>query len=168
VAIDVRTGRAADVDVMVAVFAALGWAGKDQALYLGYLEEQESGERLLFVAEDDGAFAGYVCVRWRSSYPPFAAFGIPEIVDLNVPPTFRRRGIATELMGAAEAAIRPRSALAGLGVGLSADYGPALAFYLRQGYRPDGHGVAYAGRTVGAGESVAVDDSLTLMMTRSL
>jgi GNAT superfamily N-acetyltransferase len=168
VAIDVRAGRLTDVDVLVDAFAALGWRGKDRALYLGYVDEQARGERLVLVAEDDNVFAGYVCVVWRSTYAPFVAFGIPEISDLNVLPAFRRRGIGTELMSTAEAAIRPRSVVAGLGVGLSTDYAPALMFYLGLGYRPDGRGVAYAGRTAVAGETLPIDDSFTLMLTRSL
>jgi ribosomal protein S18 acetylase RimI-like enzyme len=115
-----------------------------------------------------GVFAGYVTVVWVSGYRPFAAAGIPEIQDLNVLPQFRRRGIASALMDAAEAAIAARAETAGIGVGLYADYGAAQLMYLRRGYLPDGRGVAYRGATVAPATRVPVDDDLVLKMVRPL
>jgi GNAT superfamily N-acetyltransferase len=113
-------------------------------------------------------FAGYVTVVWVSGYRPFAEAGIPEIQDLNVLPQFRRRGIASALMDAAEAAIATRAETAGIGVGLYADYGAAHLMYLRRGYLPDGRGIAYRGATVAPASRVPVDDDLVLMMARRL
>jgi ribosomal protein S18 acetylase RimI-like enzyme len=115
-----------------------------------------------------GVFAGYVTVVWVSGYRPFAEAGIPEIQDLNVLPQFRRRGIASALMDAAEAAIAARAETAGIGVGLYADYGAAQLMYLRRGYLPDGRGIAYRGATVAPATRVPVDDDLVLMMARRL
>jgi ribosomal protein S18 acetylase RimI-like enzyme len=114
------------------------------------------------------AIAGYLTVVWVSAYGPFARAAIPEIQDLNVLPQFRRRGIASALMDAAEAAIAARTDIAGIGVGLYADYGAAQLMYFRRGYLPDGRGVTYRGVTVAAGSRVPVDDDLALMMTRRL
>jgi GNAT superfamily N-acetyltransferase len=113
-------------------------------------------------------FAGYVTVVWVSDYRPFAEAGIPEIQDLNVLPQFRRRGIASALMDAAEAAIATRAETAGIGVGLYADYGAAHLMYLRRGYLPDCRGIAYRGVTVAPATRVPVDDDLVLMMARPL
>jgi ribosomal protein S18 acetylase RimI-like enzyme len=115
-----------------------------------------------------GVFAGYVTVVWVSGYRPFAEAGIPEIQDLNVLPQFRRRGIASALMDAAEAAIATRTETAGIGVGLYADYGAAQLMYLRRGYLPDGRGIAYRGATVAPATRVPVDDDLVFMMARRL
>jgi ribosomal protein S18 acetylase RimI-like enzyme len=115
-----------------------------------------------------GVFAGYVTVVWVSGYRPFAEAGIPEIQDLNVLPQFRRRGIASALMDAAEAAIAARAVTAGIGVGLYADYGAAQLMYLRRGYLPDGRGIAYRGATVAPATRVPVNDDLVLMLTRRL
>jgi ribosomal protein S18 acetylase RimI-like enzyme len=53
-----------------------------------------------------------------------------EIVDFNVRPDLRRRGIGTRLMDEAEALIATRSPIAGIGVGLGLDYGPAQRLYV--------------------------------------
>jgi GNAT superfamily N-acetyltransferase len=149
-------------------FAPLGWPGKDAGLYRRYLAEQDQGTRVALVAWAGPLVTGYVTVRWRSEYLPFREAGIPEIQDLNVLPQFRRQHAGTVLMDAAESAIRTRTEVAGLGVGLYGDYGPAQLMYLKRGYLPDGRGLAYRFTTVAPGAAVRVDDDLTLMMTRTL
>jgi GNAT superfamily N-acetyltransferase len=120
------------------------------------------------VVEVSGEPVGYAGVVWRSGYPPFREAGIPEIVDVNVLPAYRRRGIGSRLLDAAEGLVARRSPVAGIGCGLFADYRPALRIYLDRGYRPDGRGIAYDGRTVPAGETIRIDDSTVLMLTRSV
>jgi hypothetical protein len=71
-------------------------------------------------------------------------------------------------MDSAEALIAARSDVAGIGLGLYADYAGAHLMYLSRGYRPDGRGLAYRGVTINPGASVLVDDDLVLMMTRTL
>jgi ribosomal protein S18 acetylase RimI-like enzyme len=115
-----------------------------------------------------GVFAGYVTIRWQSDYAPFREQSIPEIADFNVLPPFRRRGIGTALMDEAERRISERSPMAGIGVGLYADYGAAQRMYVLRGYVPDGHGLSYRGRQVLGGEKVVVDDDLTLHLTKRL
>ena len=160
--------RASAIDEIVAAFAALGWPGKDREQYERYLREQHAGDRVMLVARQDGAFAGYLTVVWEAGYRPFRNAGIPEVQDLNVLPRFRRRGIGWALMDLAEEHEATRSRIAGIGVGLYADYGPAHLMYLRRGYRPDGRGVTYRGETVPPGGAVRVDDDLALMMTKRL
>jgi GNAT superfamily N-acetyltransferase len=162
--ITIRRLAVGDIETITAAFTAVGWPGKDAGLYTRYLREQEAGERLVLLAADD--LAGYLTVDLHSGYPPFREAGVPEITDLNVLPQRRRRGIATALMDVAESEIARRSATAGIGVGLYADYGPAHLMYLARGYRPDGRGVVYRGEQVEPGATVRVDDDLTLMMTR--
>jgi hypothetical protein len=80
------------------------------------------------------------------------------------------------LMDAAEAAIvdhvlaeRPEGpVIAGIGVGMYPDYGPAQRMYVRRGYVPDGHGLAYDGRILPPMETTVNDDSLNLHFTRTL
>jgi ribosomal protein S18 acetylase RimI-like enzyme len=163
----IRDLQAADIELMAEAFARLGW-NKPAAQYRRYLSEQEEGQRAVLVAFLDGRFAGYVTVIWQSAYPPFARHGVPEIVDLNVLPRDRRRGIGSALMDAAESQVAPRSRVAGLGVGLDPDYGAAQRMYVRRGYVPDGQGLMYAGRRVRHGESVTVDDRLVLYLTKEL
>jgi ribosomal protein S18 acetylase RimI-like enzyme len=157
-----------DIAEIVAAFAGFGWDGKDRAQYEGYLREQEHGVRDVLVARTGNAFAGYVTVKWRPEYPPFRAAGIPEIQDLNVLPGYRRRRIGTQLMDEAERLIATRSPLAGIGVGLHADYGAAQRLYVLRGYVPDARGVTSHEKRAGYGDSVRVDDALVLWLIRDL
>jgi hypothetical protein len=78
-----------------------------------------------------------------SQYPPFHQAGIPEIVDFNVLIQFRRMKIGTALLDDAEKLIAICSPVAGLGVCMHIDYGPAHVLYARRGYVPDGRGIFY-------------------------
>ncbi|GAA2838666.1 GNAT family N-acetyltransferase [Kribbella solani] len=159
----IRPLHADDPPVLAAAFAALGW-DKPASQYRRYLAEQEAGDRDVLVATVDDVFAGYVTVRWVSPY--FQV--MPEIQDFNVLPPYRRRGIGTTLMDAAEELVATRSPVVGIGVGLYADYGTAQRMYARRGYIPDGKGLMYDNRPVPPGELVRNDDSANLMYTKQL
>jgi GNAT superfamily N-acetyltransferase len=163
----IRPLQPSDPAPIAAAFAAIGWA-KPVAQYERYLAEQAAGERDVFVAMMDEVFAGYATLNWRPEYPPFRAEGIPVVEDFNVLPAFRRRGIGSALMDAAEAKARLRVATIGIGVGLDPDYGPAQRMYVRRGYVPDGRGISWQNRTVAYRDQVLVDDDLVLWFTRSL
>ena len=148
-------------------FAEIGWK-KPVSQYEHYLEEQEQGERVVLVASVEDGFAGYVTILWDSPYPFFWKAGIPEIVDLNVLPRFRRQGIGTALMDEAERRISQRSPLAGIGVGMTADYGPAQRMYVTRDYIPDGRGLIHHCQPVSYGDRITVDDGMTLYFTKTL
>jgi GNAT superfamily N-acetyltransferase len=97
----IRLLVAADIPLIAAAFAALGWH-KPAEQYARYLDEQTRGEREVLVALRDQRFAGYVSIVWRSPYPPFAAARIPEIMDLNVLPVRQHQGIGAQLLDRAE------------------------------------------------------------------
>jgi GNAT superfamily N-acetyltransferase len=161
----IRALRDDDPEVISAALTALGW-DKPLRKYEKYLADQRAGLRNVLVATVDDEYAGYVTVWWESPYEPFN--GIPEIQDFNVLPKFRRRGIGTGLMDAAEALVAERSDVVGLGVGLYADYGTAQRMYVCRGYVPDGRGLLYNLRQVPPGEMVRNDDDAVLMFTKSL
>jgi ribosomal protein S18 acetylase RimI-like enzyme len=163
----IRPLEPTDITPIAAAFAELGW-DKPVSQYEKYLLEQETGQRVVLVAFLNGEFAGYVTVVWRSQYPAFAIQNIPEIVDFNVLPKFRRQGIGAALMDEAESRIAARSAVVGLGVGMTSDYGAAQRMYAKRGYIPDGHGLHSRGQPVQYGQSVPVDDDLVLYFTKSL
>jgi GNAT superfamily N-acetyltransferase len=149
-----------DVD---AVAAAIG---KRVEKLREYVAEEAAGAIATFTAWSDGVFVGYVILRWRSAW---FGDGVPEIQDFNVVRARRRQGIGTALLDAAEARAAERSAVVGLGVGMTADYGAAQIMYVKRGYVPDGRGLATHGRPVRYyGESVFVDDDLVLYFTRTL
>jgi ribosomal protein S18 acetylase RimI-like enzyme len=163
----IRLLETTDIAPITAAFAALGW-DKPASQYERYLAEQQAGDRVVLVALSNDEFAGYVTIVWRSHYPPFAADHIPEIVDFNVLPHFRRQHIGTRLMDEAEQRIGARSAVVGIGVGLYPDYGAAQRMYVLRGYVPDGRGVYYDNQQVRPGQAVPVDDSLALYFTKEL
>jgi len=106
---------------------------------------------------------------WTSQYPPFAAAGAPEIQDMVVSATWRRRGLATALIAAFEDRARAEGCrIIGIGFGLYADYGAAQRLYVRLGYVPDGRGLTYAGAPVVPGANVRVDDDMVLWLTKTL
>jgi NTP pyrophosphatase (non-canonical NTP hydrolase)/GNAT superfamily N-acetyltransferase len=152
-------------------FNTIGW-NKPPSLFEEYLMEQELGDRLVWVAHFKGEFAGYVTLKWRSSYPSFQEQNIPEIMDLNVLPSFRKMGIGSLLLDAAEKEAATKSDIIGIGVGLYAGedggYGAAQRLYIKRGYIPDGKGVTYNYEPTIPGHSYALDDDLVLWFTKKL
>jgi ribosomal protein S18 acetylase RimI-like enzyme len=165
--ISIRFLEAADIPEIAQAFKVLGWH-KPSSQYEAYLVEQTRNRRNVHVAFVDREFAGYVTVWYATHYAPFRDEGIPEISDFNVLPEFRRRGIGTQLMDKAEAEIAQVSALAGLGVGLTADYGAAQRMYARRGYIPDGRGLYARDHYAAHGETITVDDDLVLYLTKKM
>lgn len=153
-------------------FCETGWH-KPESLFESYLDETQKGERLVWVAlnESDNV-TGYVTLKWQSEYLSFRQQNIPEIVDLNVLPTFRNKGIATLMLDKAEAAAALQSDVIGIGVGLYAGvdggYGAAQRLYIKRGYIPDGKGVTYNYEPVVPGNNYPVDDNLILWMTKNI
>lgn len=134
-----------------------------------YLSEQGSGARVILVAWDGIHPVGYGTLLWVSEYEPFRIQDVPEINNLSVAASHRRRGVATALVQALSAAVREagKSAI-GLGVGLYADYGNAQRLYVQLGFQPDGRGVTYQSRRVEPAEQVHLDDDLVLWLSKSL
>ncbi len=164
---DIHWLQVEDIQPIAAAFAALSW-DKPAAQYERYLAEQQAGKRVVLVADLAGIFAGYVTIVWQSHYQPFRWAGTPEIVDFNVLPQFRRQGIGTQLMDEAERLIAARSPVAGVGVGLTADYAAAHLLYLRRGYLPDGRGIAHNGQPLQYGETITLNDDQALYFTKSV
>ena len=152
-------------------FNQIGW-NKPPSLFEKYLKEQELGDRLVWVAHFKGEFAGYVTLKWQSQYSSFKAQSTPEIMDLNVLPSFRKMGIASLLLDTAEKEAATRSDTIGIGVGLYAGedggYGAAQRLYVRRGYIPDGKGITYNYEPTIPGNSYPLDDDLVLWFTKKL
>lgn len=156
-----------DISGMTAAFQELGWH-KPASQYERYLLEQQVGLRDIYVAFVEETFRGYLTIYWISHYEPFRARNIPEVVDFNVLPQFRRMGIGTQLMDRAEREIAKVSSIAGIGVGMTPDYGAAQRLYILRGYVPDGLGLHWRNHHVRYGEEVKVDDDLALYLTKEL
>ena len=163
----IRLLEQSDISEIAEAFGQLGW-NKPASQYERYLKEQNLGTRDVYVAFVGETFAGYITICWKSTYPSFLEAQIPEIVDFNVLPKYRRQGIGTVLMDKAENEIVKRSSIAGIGVGMDADYGAAQRLYVLRGYIPDGRGLYTHGHHLKYGEQVTVDDNLALYFTKQL
>jgi GNAT superfamily N-acetyltransferase len=161
----VRDAGPEDVDHLARDFA--DWP-KPRSLFEEYLDDAAAGKFDFLLGQVDGRIAGFALIEWESTYPPFAAAGIPEIFDLNVLPAYRRGGVARGLMDEAEARILRRSPTAGLRVGLYEDYGPAQRMYVLRGYVPDAAGVTVDGVRPVPGSTIVLDDDPVLALTKSL
>jgi len=162
----IRDLKEADCSTISACFAAQGW-NKPIEQYRRYCRECQANKRVVLIAEVKGEFAGYITILWESPYPPFREQKIPEIADFNVLIKFRRRGIGKALMDQAERRIAQRSPIAGIGVGLTEDYGAAQILYAKRGYIPDGKGISYNERFLKHSDQVIIDDDLILCFTRN-
>ena len=155
----------ADIDELADVFA--GWP-KKREMFVRYAALAASGAKDVVVATLDAAIVGYLTIDWTSHYPAFAAAGIPEVVDFNVIATARRHGIGGRLMDEAERRIAEHSPIAGIGVGMYADYGSAQRMYVKRGYVPDGAGLVVDGIAPAPGSTIVLDDAPALMFTKTL
>ena len=121
------------------------------------------------IATGDSDVVGYVAIVWESNYAGFRSRGIPLLHQIAVGGPWRRRGVATLLMDAAEQLARDRGiATLGITVGLFDDYGPAQRMYGRRGYIPDGRGACQGQRPLSKGMQVKMDDDLIIWLTKDL
>ncbi len=164
---DIRLLESKDIPQIANAFKELGW-NKPRSQYESYWLEQELRIRDVYVAFVQEQFAGYLTICWNSGYEPFREKNIPEITDFNVLPKFRRLGIGTQLMDKVEMEIAKVSSVAGIGVGMTPDYGAAQRLYVLRGYIPDGLGLHWKDHHVQYEEAVRVDDDLALFLTKVL
>lgn len=169
--IQIRPLKREDIAAISEAFKQIGW-NKPASLFARYLKEQEAAERLVWVAYVKDEFAGYVTLMWQSLYPSFKEQSIPEIMDLNVLPVYRKMGVGSLLLDCAEKEALTKSQIIGIGVGLYAGadggYGAAGRLYVKRGYIPDGKGVTYNYDPTMPGNSYPLDDDLVLWFTKKL
>lgn len=165
--INIRPINQSDIHTISEAFRQQGW-NKSPEKYAYYLHLQTEGKRDILIAESGGEFAGYLTICWKSYYLPFLKRNIPEVVDFNVLKKFQRQGIGTALMDEAERRISKVSTVAGIGFGVTKDYGAAQILYIRRGYIPDGNGLIKDSRSLPYGESVTIGDDLIFYLTKQL
>lgn len=169
--LSIRELEEKDITLIVDAFKAANW-DKPTSLFQKYFNEVTSNKRNVWLAFTQGEFAGYITLNWNSSYEYFKASHIPEIMDLNVMPSYRKIGIGSMLLDIAEKEASTKSDTVGIGVGLYAGsdggYGAAQRIYVKRGYVPDGKGITYNYQAVTPGKSYKVDDDLVLWFTKKL
>ena len=153
-----------DIPLMVSSISDKDQRTRIRQIFQRYLNEQDNGEREVIVAFSDEKYVGHVTIIWHPEYPPFAEKNIPEISNIGVEPELRRRGIGSMLMDEAEKRIFERSEIAGIGFGISADYGPAQRMFVKRGYVPDGKGLWTSERGyIWEFSTVQVDDCIIFL-----
>ena len=61
-----------------------------------------------------------------------------------------------------------RSKIAGIGVGLTKDYGAAQRLYVKCGYIPTGEGITHHDKILKYDEQIRIDDETILWFTKNL
>ncbi len=141
--------------------------GEDEARR--YLAEHLESEGVSLIAARGSEVVGYVAFVWESHYAGFRDRGVPLVHQILVSEPWRRRGVATLLMDAAERlAIERGVSTLGITVGLSDAYGPAQRLYGRRGYVPDGRGACQGQTPLGEGARVRLDHDVMLWLTKEL
>ena len=146
---------------------AQGWHQSIEK-YENRLRDRDAGKCVSLVAEYRGNVAGYINVYPNAKYGAFGNKGLPEIVDFGVLQKYRRRGIGTKLMDAAEAVAAQYADTVFLGVGLHSGYGSAQRMYVKRGYLPDGSGVWYGDHVCEQYAACQNDDDLVLYLSKDL
>ena len=164
----IRDMEEADARIFTEEEIAQGWHA-DISKYLTRLRDQAEGKCVSLTAVYEGHPAGYVHVYRTGLGGAFSGKGLPEIVDFGVLVKYRRRGIGSKLMDAAEQIAGQYADTVWLGVGLHNGYGSAQRMYIKRGYIPDGTGVWYRGRPCEQYETeIANDDDLVLYLSKKL
>jgi GNAT superfamily N-acetyltransferase len=145
------------------------WVSDGEAEARRYLAEHTEPDGASLIASSGSGVIGYAAIVWESNYAGFRSRGIPLVHQLAVAGPFRRRGVATLLMDAAEQLARDRGiATLGITVGLFDDYGPAQRLYGRRGYIPDGRGACQGQQPLRKGTRVSMDHDLLIWLTEDL
>ncbi len=164
----IRTMEEADARIFTDEEIAQGWH-TDISKYLARLQDQSAGKCVSLTAVYNGLPAGYVNVYFAGLGGAFSGKGYPEIVDFGVLEKYRRKGIGSKLMDAAEEIAGQYAGTVWLGVGLHSGYGSAQRMYVKRGYIPDGTGVWYRNKPCAQYETeIANDDDLVLFLSKRL
>lgn len=133
-----------------------------------HMENQENKKCSALIALYDDQIAGHAFLYYECKWGGLKNQGLPSVVDLAVYELYRRKGIATALMDAAESEARKFHSKIYLDVCLNSEYGPAQCFYIKRGYVPDGAGVYFEGEVLGLNAPCRNDDELSLCLVKEL
>lgn len=165
---EIKTITEIDIDQVINDFKG-NYLSERKEILEKYKQEQIKNKRHTIFVFIDGKCAGYSTLYYKPKMEFFAENNIPEIMDLNIMPNFRNKGLGATLIKELEKhAVEKDFEKIGIGVGLYPDYGQAQRLYVKLGYIPTGEGIFYDGKQVKYGESIINNDSLTLYFTKKL
>lgn len=166
--IHVRNLRNYDPEIFAREEVLQGWLYASPEKLENRLRDNVAGKAVSIAADYDGVPAGYVSVYPYCMWGAFGGRGYAEIVDFNVLEKFRRKGVGTVLLDAAEKIAAEYSDTVYLGVGLHNGYGSAQRLYVKRGYVPDGSGVWYGDKVCTPYSACVNDDDLVLYLSKKL
>ena len=166
--ISIRPAEEDEVAVLQAIFSPNDFAGHHAQRF----SVQAEGKGVYLVAWHEGEPVGHFLLHWEgpetdtSEHYPYPT---PYLEAGGTKAAYRRRGVATGLIRAAEALVRDRGiASIGLAVG-SSDNPDARRIYTRLGYRDWGKGeflVSWGIRNAGGEEGI--DSEVCIYMFKQL
>ena len=165
--ITIRSMEQSDAEIFYTTYLSYGWHPQLET-YENYYREQTQDQRLVFIAEYQGAVAGICTLVLHPTDGPWGGQKYPEIQDLCVFFHIHRKGIGSRLLDAAEAEAAKRADMVYLAVGVHSGYGPAQRMYVKRGYNFDGSGVWYKGKQLEQYAPCVNDDALLLFMSKTL
>jgi GNAT superfamily N-acetyltransferase len=152
-----------------AVRFLIEWVSDGEAEARRYLADHAEPGGTSLIATRGPDVIGYAAIVWESGYAGFRSRGIPLVHPIAVAEPYRRQGVATLLMDAAEQLARDRGiSTLGITVGLFDQYGPAQRMYGQRGYIADGRGACQDQQPLCKGTHVTVDDDLIIWLTKDL
>ncbi|MHB8131724.1 MAG: GNAT family N-acetyltransferase [Mobilitalea sp.] len=167
----IRSMQYDDIEKILPVLKEAYMIGREEqyrTYFNSCFEQNQSKDRVTFIAFMDNEVVGYVNIIFKSNYVYFVEKNIPEINDLYVVPARRKNGVGKMLLDECERSAAGEYQYIGLGVGLYKDYGSAQRLYTNNGYRLDGNGLIYNNIPAIAGNQVYVDDDLLLYLYKEL
>ena len=166
--ISIRKAEDQDIKALYDIMDRLGYA-KDVGYFEHCLDLQNQHKREMLIVAVDEEDVGYGILNWVPKYALFKKLNIPEIQDLNIIKTHRKKGIATALIAYCEQLARDRGyEQMGIAFGLHSSYGAAQRLYIKLGYIPDGEGATYDRKQIAFGDFKPLDDDLCLMLMKDL
>ena len=133
--LNIRRMAALDSEALADTFAA--WH-KPLSQFENYYLEQMLEKRLVLVALLGEKIIGYNTLIWESPYTHFWRRRIPEIVDLNVWPTYQRQGVGKALIDGNSLPNAPKwIANVTARYGIPTDNGGEYFFYTDWAYRSE-------------------------------
>lgn len=163
----IRSMRIEDAKEIYETYLSYGWHPSIET-YVNYYQEQERGQRMVFIAEYEGKVAGICTLVLNPAEGPWAGQGYPEIVDLSVFSHIHKKGIGNKLLDIVENEAAKISDMVYLAVGIHSGYGAAQRIYVKRGYIPDGNGVWYQGKILDQYAPCCNDDDLLLFLSKEL
>lgn len=163
----IREMQKSDIYDFYKAFLLQGWE-KPKELFSKYFEEQSSGKRKVFVAQNNEEVCGYATLLPTDNHGPFANLNIPVVRDFNVLEKFQHQGIGTKILDEIENTVKKYYSEICLGVGLHPGYGAAQRLYIKRGYIPDGSGVWYCNQRLPQNSCCKNNDELVLYLIKDL